>query len=97
MRLLRSSCQEDAWAAEPPEQRQFTEPPALLRLQQMGASRHRHPGGVVEASDVRRDERRLHASKRIPSGAAGGFGGTSLAVGVRWPFRGKDAGSPCSG
>ncbi|MGB2875190.1 MAG: MBL fold metallo-hydrolase [Gaiellaceae bacterium] len=27
----------------------------------------------------------------------GGFGGTSLVVGVRWPFRGKDAGSPCSG
>src|ERR671931_759108 len=27
----------------------------------------------------------------------GGFGGTSLVVGVRWPFRGKDAGSPNSG
>src|SRR6266576_4293957 len=27
----------------------------------------------------------------------GGVGGTSLVVGVRWPFRGKDAGSPCSG
>src|SRR6266542_1057759 len=35
---------------------------------------------------------------RLPVGAElGGLGGTSLVVGVRRPFRGKDAGSPCSG
>src|SRR5205823_13479212 len=27
----------------------------------------------------------------------GGLSGTSLVVGARWPFRDKDAGSPCSG
>jgi hypothetical protein len=27
----------------------------------------------------------------------GEFVGVLLVVGVRWPFRGKDAGSPCSG
>src|SRR5205814_2313381 len=50
-----------------------------------GAGR-RVPGG--------RRERRAPAGERE---LVGGFGGTLLVAGVRWPFRGKDAGRPNSG
>jgi hypothetical protein len=39
---------------------------------------------------------RMHYA-RLTARGLGGFGGMALVVGVRWPFRGKDAGRPCSG
>src|SRR5262249_45510595 len=39
----------------------------------------------------------LRLQLQVDHASLGGFGGTSLVVGVRWPFRDKDAGRPNSG
>src|SRR5213592_3220108 len=38
-------------------------------------------------------KRQSTAAARVEQAHLGGLGGTSLVVGVRWSFRGKDAGS----
>src|SRR5712692_4299772 len=40
--------------------------PVLLRERAAILHQRRHPGGVIEASDVRADERRKHASRIVP-------------------------------
>src|SRR6266702_3660081 len=54
-------------------------------------------GARRAGASARRRSRSLARRGSLPERAAGGLGGTSLVVGVRWSFRGKDAGSVNSG
>src|SRR5206468_3135665 len=52
-------------------------------------------GGAARLGGIPEGQGRRKSSESWPK-LLGGFGGTSLVVGVRWSFRGKDAGSPDS-